>query len=652
MCGIAGFFSGTSVANNRHLQTVVTGMCEAIRNRGPDDAGVWIDEHQGIGLGHRRLSILDLSPTGHQPMKSSDGRYVIVFNGEIYNFATLRSELEGLGQSFAGHSDTEIMLGAFAAWGVERSLKRFVGMFAFGLWDRRENSLTLARDRMGEKPLYYGWCGSTLLFGSELKALRVHPDWNGQIDRNVLALYMNRGYVPAPFSIYKDVFKLSPGTFVKFSASSLRPGHLSEPHAYWSFREEAARGLQNPFAGSEREGCDELDRLVRTAVSQQMVADVPLGAFLSGGIDSSTVVSIMQAQCSRPVKTFTIGFAEKAYNEAEYAKMVARHLGTDHSELYITPVEALAVIPRLPAIYDEPFSDPSQVPTFLVSQLARQQVSVSLSGDGGDELFYGYPRYFHGAKLWNSLKRIPFPLRRIFADLSSLFPIDMACSLAQSTPLLNRVGAFKGLDNGRLARLAGMLRQKNRVDIYERMSAYWMEQNVVLGAGQPPAAFADLQLRQSPDRFEHYMMWHDSMSYLPDDILVKLDRASMAVSLESRVPFLDHRVVEFALSVPISMKHREQRSKWLLRQVLQKYLPAELINRPKMGFSVPIAEWLRGPLRDWAESLLGEKRLVSEGWFEAKRVRQLWKQHLEGKHDWQYQLWALLIFQAWNNNEA
>jgi asparagine synthase (glutamine-hydrolysing) len=652
MCGIAGFFSNRARAQNRDLEAVLTGMCKSILNRGPDDAGLWIDEPQGIGLGHRRLSILDLSPAGHQPMTSADGRYVMVFNGEIYNFAALRRELEGLGQSFAGHSDTEMMLGAFVAWGIEAALKRFVGMFAFGLWDRRDKILTLARDRMGEKPLYYGWSGDTLLFGSELKALRAHPDWRGQIDRSVLALYLNRGYVPAPYSIYQNIFKLSPGTLVTFPASSARPGHLPEPQAYWSFREEAERGLANPFAGSEREGCDELDRLIRAAVSQQMVADVPLGAFLSGGTDSSTVVSIMQAQSSRPVKTFTIGFSEKEYNEAEYAKLVARHLGTDHTELYVTPLEAMAVIPRLPAIYDEPFSDPSQIPTFLVSQLARRQVTVSLSGDGGDELFYGYPRYFQGARLWNSLQAVPFPLRRMSGTLLNMCPLDNVCSVAQKTPFLQRVMARKKLDSARVARLAGMLRQKNRVDMYERMSAYWMEQSAVLSAGPLPACFGDLQLRQSPERFEHYMMWHDSMTYLPDDILVKLDRASMAVSLESRVPFLDHRVVEFALSVPLSMKYREQKGKWLLRQVLEKYLTPGLINRPKMGFSVPIAEWLRGPLRDWAESLLTEQRLVSEGWFDAKIVRRLWNQHQERKHDWQYQLWALLMFQAWINPEA
>jgi asparagine synthase (glutamine-hydrolysing) len=609
-----------------------------------------VDEVEGIALGHRRLSILDLSPAGHQPMQSACGRYVIVFNGEIYNFMLLRKELEGLGRAFGGHADTEIMLAAIVQWGVEASLKRFVGMFAFALWDRKERVLLLARDRMGEKPIYYGWCKDTFLFGSELKALRAHPAWNGQIDRGVLALYLRRGYVPAPFSIYHRIFKLIPGTLLTLTVTKAEPGQLPEPKPYWSFRDAAEAGLRTPFSGSETEARNELDRLLRCAVVQQMVADVPLGAFLSGGVDSSTVVALMQAQSPRPVKTFTIGFLEAGYNEAEYAKAVARHLGTDHTELYVTAKEAMAVISKLPMMYDEPFSDASQIPTFLVSELARQQVTVSLSGDAGDELFYGYSRYSDAIRIWNPLKALPFAVRSLLSTMLTLIPIRGWDAILAGIPSFAKPKRLQISNGNSLHRLADVLLLHRDTDFYSGVISVWQECGLVLRDDQPLRAFADLQPTFSQHSFEHQMMWRDSVDYLPDDILVKVDRAGMAVSLESRIPLLDHRVVEFALRVPLSMKVRDRQSKWLLRQVLYKYVPRELIERPKMGFGVPIGEWLRGPLLEWAENLLSEKRLSSEGWFDPKPIREKWVQHLAGARNWEARLWAILMFQVWQEH--
>jgi asparagine synthase (glutamine-hydrolysing) len=618
-------------------------MSDAIPHRGPDDDGLWVEPKVGLALGHRRLSIIDLSPEGHQPMTSDGGRYVIAFNGEVYNFRELRKELNGY--SWRGHSDTEVMLAAIETWGLEGAVKRFIGMFAFALWDRKERLLHLVRDRLGIKPMYYGWSGEAFLFGSELKALRAHPEFKADIDRDALALLMRHNAIPAPFSIYEGVYKLPPGTILTLSSST--QSH-SAPVPYWSAKEVAERGVAAPFAYTDVEAVEQLDTLLREAVRLRMVADVPLGAFLSGGVDSSTVVALMQAQSDRPVKTFSIGVHEDGYNEAEYAKAVARYLETDHTELYVTPEEAMAVIPKLPGLYDEPFADSSQIPTFLVSELARQHVTVSLSGDGGDELFGGYPRYFWAQRIWNYVGRTPLGMRRAAAQtLKAVSPEAWDRSFRAMEPVLP--GGFKQPNTGdRIHKLADLLAVDSREATYHRLISHWDDtSSLVLGSSEPSTVLTNPSRWANLPDFMMQMMYFDLMSYLPDDILTKVDRASMGVSLEARVPLLDHRIVEFAWQVPLSMKIRNGQGKWLLRQVLCKYVPKELIERPKKGFGLPIGDWLRGPLREWGEALLDERRLRSEGFFDPMPIRQKWSEHLSGKRKWQYYLWDVLMFQAW-----
>ncbi|MBU4220132.1 MAG: asparagine synthase (glutamine-hydrolyzing) [Euryarchaeota archaeon] len=645
MCGITGFL-GSAHQKVNLLVTTVKQMADTLNHRGPDDSGVWVDAETGIALGHRRLSIVDLSSTGHQPMHSACGRYVIVFNGEIYNFKTLRRELEPLEQKFRGHSDTEVMLAAISHWGLEEAVKRFNGMFAFALWDKQEQRLHLARDRLGEKPLYYGWMGKTFLFGSELKALRVHPDFNKEINRDALALYLRHNYVPAPYSIYKGIYKLPPGTILTLNRADSTS--TPAPIPYWSAREVAEYGVAKPFTGSVEEAIDQLDSLLREAVKMRMEADVPLGAFLSGGVDSSLVVALMQAQSDIPVKTFSIGFNESEYNEAEYAKAVAKHLGTDHTELYVTPEQAMAVIPRLPTLYDEPFADSSQIPTFLVSELARRQVTVSLSGDGGDELFAGYNRYFLGKSIWKGIGWMPKRMRRAASGmLTAISPQTWESMFQKMKHILP--GKIKQQNPGdKLQKLSEILDVDDPEAMYLRFVSHWKDPvSIVLDSYEPPTAITDkTQWVDMPD-FIQKMMFLDTITYLPDDILVKVDRASMGVSLEARVPLLDHRVVEFAWSLPMSMKIRDGQTKWILRQVLYKYVPRELIERPKMGFGVPIDSWLRGPLREWAEVLLDERRLCEEGFLNPQPIREKWAEHLSGKRNWQYYLWDVLMFQAW-----
>jgi asparagine synthase (glutamine-hydrolysing) len=626
------------------LMSSVRSMVAAIRYRGPDDSGVWSDQRTGIGLGHARLSILDLTPEGHQPMVSASGRYVIVFNGEVYNFAELRSELEVVGQKFRGHSDTEMMLAAFEEWGIEKAIPRFVGMFAFVLWDRAKRVLTLACDRMGEKPLYYGWQGNTFLFGSELKALKAHPAFQGEIDRGALALMLRHNYIPAPYSIYKDIRKLLPGTYLNF----LMGKREGEPVQYWSVREVAERGQAQPFAGSETEAVMALESHLLGSISLQMIADVPLGAFLSGGVDSSTVVALMQAQSSRPVKTFTIGFHEEGYDEAQYAKSVARHLGTEHTELYIMPKEAMNVIPRLPALYDEPFSDSSQIPTFLVSELARRHVTVSLSGDGGDELFGGYNRYFWATNIWRRISWAPQPMRAALAGALTALPPSAWNVMFEGLVHFLPAGWRYANPGDKLHKLAEILAVRTPEEIYLGLVSHWKQPTeVVRGTHEPPTVLTDpAQWADLPD-FEQRMMYLDQMTYLPGDILTKVDRAAMGVSLETRVPFLDHRVVEFAWSLPLPMKIRNGQGKWLLRQVLGRHVPKELMERPKMGFGVPIDMWLRGPLKGWAEELLNEARLQREGFFDHRPIREKWVEHRTGRRNWSYYLWDVLMFQAW-----
>ncbi len=651
MCGIAGFVDLKSSCSAERLANAVNRMIQALAHRGPDDSGYWVGAEAGIALGHRRLSILDLSPTGHQPMRSACERYVIAFNGEIYNFQELRDELERQGAAplWRGHSDTEVLLAAIAHFGVEAAVKRCVGMFAFALWDSTERVLHLVRDRMGEKPLYYGWVGDTLLFASELKALTAYPEWRGEIDRDALALYLRYNYVPTPYSIYRNIRKLLPGTVLTIKAGAgSAAARLSNPVAYWSPRQIAETGCANAAGQDERQLIDDLEQRLKQSIRRQMVADVPLGAFLSGGIDSSTVVALMQAQSDRPIKTFTIGFREQSYNEAEHAKAVARHLQTDHTELYVTPAEAMAVIPRLPELYDEPFGDSSQIPTFLVCQLARRGVTVSLSGDGGDELFGGYNRYFWGRRIWRSIGWMPRRLRTGSASMLRLMgrgrwrhAVDTISDATHGAHRMRNVGDA-------LQKLADIVDVASPDDMYRRLVSHWKDPAaVVLGAQEPPTVLTDRGQWARLADFTQRMMYLDLVSYLPDDILVKVDRAAMGVSLETRVPLLDHNVVEFAWRVPLSMKIRNGQGKWLLRQVLYRYVPKELVERPKTGFGVPIDVWLRGPLRDWAESLLDEARIRRDGFFDPKPIRQKWHEHLSGRHNWQYYLWDVLMFQAW-----
>lgn len=642
MCGLAGVFK----YKKSDLSRVVSEMIGAIRYRGPDDSGVWCEPFVGLGIGHTRLSILDLSPAGHQPMASTSGRYVLAFNGEIYNHLDLRVQLSN--GSWRGHSDTETLLTAFETWGVEKTLQASVGMFALALWDRVEQRLILARDRVGEKPLYYGWCQGTFLFGSELKSLEVHSSASFEIDRDALACYMRYAYVPAPYSIYVGIRKLLPGTYLSISPAD-SAGHWPHPQTYWSAAAVAAPDSMDHW--NDETAVEELSRLLSAAIKGQMVADVPLGAFLSGGIDSSTIVALMQAQSSRPVKTFSVGFAEGDYDEAKYAREVATHLGTDHTELYVTPGDALAVIPQLPAIYDEPFGDSSGIPTHLVAKLARRQVAVSLSGDGGDELFGGYNRYFWARSIWDRIGTVPVGIRRLIGRVLTLYPPEWwnQAGLAMRTLLPSRFRMSAVGD--KIHKLAEVIDVASPEDLYRRLvSQHRDPMALVIGAEERPIWADEQAARLKRQDFSENMMFHDLVGYLTDDILTKVDRAAMAVSLETRIPFLDHRLVEFAWRLPLHLKIRNGQGKWLVRQVLDRYVPRVLIDRPKMGFGIPLDSWLRGPLRDWAEELLGEHRLHQEGYVSPIVVRRKWEEHLSGQRNWQYWLWNVLMFQAWLRN--
>lgn len=624
-------------------------MTDAIRYRGPDSAGHWTDADAGIALGHRRLAIVDLSPEGAQPMHSADGRLVLAFNGEIYNHADIRAELDALspGQAWRGHSDTETLLAAISRWGLETTLQKTIGMFAIALWDRQSRRLTLARDRMGEKPLYYGWQGRHFLFGSELAALRKHPAFRAEIDPSSVALMMRHNYIPAPHSVFSGIFKLPPGTSLEVTPDTL-PGR---PRPYWSLETAMAAGQAKPFEGTAEESVDALERLLKDSIGKQMQADVPLGAFLSGGIDSSTVVALMQAQSTRPVRTFTIGFDTPGYNEAEHAKRVAAHLGTEHTELYITGKDLLDVVPHLPTIFNEPFSDSSQIPTYVVSRLARQHVTVSLSGDGGDELFGGYGRYFAMDAHLRRFAALPAPLRRSAAAAIRLLSPEEWNRLSKPARAL-APGYFAKRNLGNMAhKLANALGDFAPDSVYLQALSHWRpEDRLMAGVAEHPTMITHPPHLPPTGAFER-MMALDTLSYLPDDILCKVDRAAMANSLEGRIPMLDHRVVEFAWSLPIGHKVRDGVGKWPLRQVLLRHVPREIVDRPKMGFGVPIGDWLRGPLRDWAEHLLDERRLREQGLFASEVVRARWKEHLSGQN-WQYQLWDVLMYQAWHEAQG
>jgi asparagine synthase (glutamine-hydrolysing) len=639
MCGLTGCWSN---AQDSEQHCNAERMCQAIAHRGPDDEGVWCDAENGIALGFRRLSILDLSPAGHQPMPSETGRYVVTFNGEIYNFAAIRAEL-GDDVAWRGHSDTEVLLAAVERWGVQAAIERCAGMFAIVLWDRRDHALHLIRDRLGEKPLYYGSFDGTLLFGSELKALRAHPAWHSDISLGALSLYLRHNYVPAPYSIYENVSKVVPGTIVTFRSPAAAP----EITRYWSALDNAERGVRNPLTGNDAESVTQLESLMRRVIGDEMVADVPLGAFLSGGVDSSALVAIMQAESTRPVKTFTIGFGEAEHNEAPYAKAVAEHLGTEHTELYVTPHEAMDVIPKLPRIYDEPFADSSQIPTFLVAQLARQHVTVSLSGEGGDELFAGYNRYFWGERLWRKMKRVPHRARAaVGRALMAVSPAAWDSAFAASAPLLP--ARFRtATPGGKVHKVAASMSAESPDALYRSLMTHWRDPEAITSATPPTTVLTHNVGLPSFDGVVNRMRYFDLVSELPDDILVKVDRATMANSLESRAPFLHPDVVEFAWRIPPSQQVRDGQGKWLLRQVLYKYVPRELIERPKMGFGVPIASWLRGPLREWADTLISEDRLRRDGYLAPGPIRQAWDEHQAGVTDNSHLLWGVLMFQAW-----
>ncbi|HEV2720209.1 MAG TPA: asparagine synthase (glutamine-hydrolyzing) [Thermoanaerobaculia bacterium] len=637
MCGITGFVSAPAAAGE--LTRVVRGMCDALVHRGPDDAGEWIDGGAGVAIGFRRLAIIDLSPAGHQPMISATARFAATLNGEIYNFEELRAELRerGLAPPFRGHSDTEVMLAAFDAWGVEAAVKRFNGMFAIAVWDAEERRLYLARDRMGVKPLYYGFAGDAFVYGSELKALQRYPGFDARIDRGAVRLYLRFMYVPAPFSIYEGIFKLMPGTILTFDPAT----RVVRTTAYWSVRDAALYGAAHRFAGSEEEASRELEALLRDSIRIRMIADVPLGVFLSGGVDSSLVTALMQAESATPVKSFSIGFEDIGYDEAPFAAAVARHLGTEHTELTLREHDALDVIPRLAAMYDEPFADSSQIPTHLVSALARRHVTVSLSGDGGDELFGGYTRYFASQRLLPWMRRTPARLRPLLGRALQRVPPRAWDRLRR------RLGE-------RVQKVARTLMANDVDAMYFELVSHWPD-IVLAGSGQRAASRAPVEDRtQWPaldDPIER-MMYFDQISYLPDDILAKVDRASMAASLESREPLLDYRLVEFAWTLPLSMKVRGGKGKRVLRRVLYRYVPERLIERPKMGFGIPLGAWLRGPLRAWAEPLLDEAAIMKHGILDPAPIRAKWEEHLAGRGDWHYYLWAILMLQVWLDDAA
>lgn len=629
-------------------------MTDPITHRGPDSSGLWTDAEAGIALAHRRLSIVDLSPHGHQPMLSPDGRFVLTFNGEIYNHGAIRAELEQAGSApqdgWRGHSDTETLVQAISVWGLEQTLDRAVGMFALGLWDRRERRLSLVRDRFGEKPLYYGWVGGNFLFASELKSIRAHPRFDNAIDPAAVQSFVARLYIPAPQSIYRRIFKLPPGTVLELGAESASQPRDEAPvmderrnglslRTYWSYADVVQRGLKDPIH-DEREALDRLDDALSTAIKGQSVADVPVGAFLSGGLDSSTVVALYQKHSPKPVRSFTIGFHEPGFNEADHAKAIAAHLGTIHDERYVTAAEAQEVIPSLPSMFDEPFADPSQIPTYLVSKFAREQVTVALSGDGGDELFTGYGRHLYAMRMWKMIGRVPWPVRAAGRPFGRIPP-----------RAFKRLAALGG--RGSDARFIGQMHKAVRIagsarsfdDVYASLLHQWPYEAAPIGLPPSPAAGFPLQLHRAPDTVR--MTYCDAMAYLPDDILCKVDRAAMAVSLETRVPFLDHRVAEVAARIPLSMKVRDGKGKHIIRDLLGRELPRELFERPKSGFALPVGEWVKGPLRAWAEELLEPSRMQSDGWFDPRIVQRRWTEHLRGERNSTDAIWAILMFQSW-----
>jgi asparagine synthase (glutamine-hydrolysing) len=650
MCGIAGYVSPKPL----DARAVIEAMCNRLAHRGPDASGVWLDPSAGLAMGHRRLAIIDLSPSGEQPMMSASERYVIVFNGEVYNFEALRKEISRARNAghkpWRGTSDTEVVLEAIETWGFEEALKKFIGMYAFALWDRRDRKLFLVRDRMGEKPLYYGMAGSSFVFGSELKALRAFPGVDFEINRQALSAFFQFSYVPTPLSIYRGVRKLVPGSYIIVSVAPNGTVVVGEPIRYWSLdgisRDVRAREFE---AMDDKQLTDELQTRLSRTVRRQMVADVPLGAFLSGGVDSSLIVSLMQAQSRHRVRTFTIGLTDRSLNEAPYAKMVAQHLGTDHTEFYVDATAAASVIPRLSQIYDEPFADSSGIPTFLVSQMARQHVTVSLSGDGGDELFAGYPRYQFCQDLWRRLAKLPRWSRDIISTaFTSLSPLawDHAFNFVLSNSQRQQVNGH------RMHRLARVLLADTFDELYVRVISQWHEEDGLVLGSEGQNGNAVHEWRDGNEPVLNRMRRFDLEQYLPDDLLTKVDRASMHVSLESRSPFLDHEIVQFAWALPERALVRERQGKWILRQLLDRYVPRALVERPKAGFAIPVSQWLRTELNEWAEELLDEQTLRTQGYLDPEPVRRMWQEHCSGKYDRHTYLWNVLMFQAWLQSQT
>ncbi len=650
MCGIAGLLRPGG-GDESALAGYAAGMTQALAHRGPDASGIWTNAAAGVAFGHRRLSILDLSEAGAQPMKTECGRFAVTFNGEIYNHLDIRGELEaaGAGPNWRGHSDTETLLYAIRQWGVAGALQRFAGMFAFVLWDEKEQTLTLCRDRFGEKPLFYGWCGRDLVFASELKALATHTQWSPSLDRSALTAFMRFSYVPAPSTIWQGIKKIPSASFVTFAADAV-PGSMPEPVAYWSHRAQVVAAQDVRF-GDDAEAVEELQRLLSVAIKRQCLSDVPLGAFLSGGIDSSTIVALMQAQASQPVRTFTIGFSEGAFDEADEARKVAAHLGTSHTELYVDAKTAIDVIPKLPRIYDEPFANSSQIPTHLVAALARQHVTVALSGDGGDELFGGYNRHVWGGQLNARFGTLPAPLRRLLSALLSAVSPEPVGSLARlAQPLLPSQFQLRRAGD-QAAKLARVIGSTSFDQMFEMLCSVDSDPSLTVLQGEEVGNWSAHEMGQVTVPLDPLdrMTLADSLGYLSDDILQKVDRAAMAVGLETRVPFLDKDVVEFAAKIPPGMKVRAGRGKWLVRQLLYKHVPASLVDRPKAGFSIPLDDWLRGPLKSWAGDLLSAERLQRQGLFNVERVEQKLGEHMRGRRNHGYWLWNVLMAQAWHD---
>ncbi|MBL4589751.1 MAG: asparagine synthase (glutamine-hydrolyzing) [Alphaproteobacteria bacterium] len=639
MCGVTGIFSTTSRGK---LNLKIRQMSDAISYRGPDGDGFWVNQDDNVALGHRRLSIIDLSETGTQPMISPSGRYVMSYNGEIYNYLDIKNALKEKGYEFRGKSDTEVLLCAFEEYGIKETLTKVSGMFAIILWDRKEKTIALIRDFLGKKPLYVGWAGTDLVISSELKAFHTHPDFKAITNQDHLALYFKYACVPAPHSIYQNVWQLLPGSIMTLPIRALSAGTclLSSMESYWDAADIIKKSApQRAKPRDDKQAIDDFEELLSKCVSERMISDVPLGAFLSGGIDSSAIVALMQKQSTRPIKTYSVGFNVEGFNEAEFAKQVANHLGTDHHELYLSPKDALDVIPSLAQIYDEPFADISQIPTYLVSKFAREHVTVALSGDGGDEMLGGYRRHFMVPPMWNKMKYIPHPLRRLGAGAINSISADS----------WNRIGAKKNHPHlaDSMDKFGGMMRQKTSTDVYDYLLGFWENPyEIVLDAKPVDLHFKQKFLESENLSFAEEMMMCDSISYLPNDILQKVDRASMAVSLEARAPLLDRRIFEHVWTLPEHLKIRDGKGKWLLREVLARHVPREMWDRPKKGFSPPLGPWLRGELRDWAESYLSVQALEEAG-LNAKPIRKTWEDHLAGRRNHSVRLWSVLMYQAW-----